>query len=164
MQAMLGNDQGDTLSLQIRDNVHEDSSALVIQVGRRLVKQQQVGPPGNRRRERHPLLLTARQLGEILLKQIRHTGESCSMLDARDRFVGSDAEIIGSECDLVEHRVHEELAARILHHYAEARSATTSTPIPHVASAYLYATGKDSGKERAGQPVNHTQNGGFAAA
>ena len=83
-------------------------------------------------------LLAARQLGQLLAQKPFHAARLGGGMHAAHGFGGVHPQVLGRKRDLVTHRPHEELAARVLHHHAEALGALPRCEPAHVGAAHLH--------------------------
>lgn len=161
---MLGYHHRGAAALELGQDAHERLGALRVQVGRGFVQHEHGRTARDGGGEGHPLLLAARQLGQLLAQKPFHAARLGGGMHAAHGFGGVHPQVLGRKRDLVTHRPHEELAARVLHHHAEALGALPRCEPAHVGAAHLHDARQIAGKERARQPVHQAQHGGLAVA
>ena len=164
VQAMLRHHHGGSARFQARQNLHERGGALRVQVAGGLVQHEHRRLARDGGSQRHALLLAARQRGQPLSHKPLHAADLGGGAHAARDLGGIHAQVLGRERDLVAHRSHEELAARILHHHAEPLGALPRGEPAHVRAAHLHDAREVAGEERARKAVDHAQHGGLPLA
>src|SRR4051794_9790455 len=120
---------------------------LRIDTARRLVEHEQLRVGDQHRGERQPLALARREVVGMTLNLVAEA-------DLRDRL--SCTRLVGSERDLVEHTLRDEMASRVL---AEIRRPC----VPHLAGRRLEQAGRDLRKRRLACAVRTDQGDDLAA-
>ena len=164
VQPVLRDDDRRPFVLQSSQDPDKRLRARGVEVRRRLVEDEDLRTACDGGGERHPLLLPARQLGELLAQKPLYAAELCGLTDPRDRGLRVGAQVLEREGDLVGDGPHEELAPRVLHHHAHPFGPLPGRQVVGVRPAdedCAFAFAREEGSR---QPVDKPQDGRLAVA
>ena len=98
------------------DGIPNLGHALRVEVGRRLIEQEQPGPHGEHTRQGEALLLAAREVRGGAVERHRKTDLIETVAHALPDLVAGDTEVLAAEGDVVAHPGEDDLGVRILQH------------------------------------------------
>ena len=158
-----GDDDGHAeLAVDAEELVQEILLGHGVELGGRLVEQQEAGEQGERACHGDLLLFAARQVGGAAARERRQAEELRDLGDAQAHLAPVAAQVLEAKGELVADGVADDLGAGVLRDVADARGGLLLTPIGEVAPkdgacACQRADGGELGFEQA-------QQGGLAGA
>ena len=108
---LLGEDDG---ALRLLDRGEECLGTVCVELGRRLVEQQELRSQRERRREADALQLSARELDRAPAREVRRADLTERDRDLRPDLLGRDGHVLETERDLVVDARHHDLVLRVL--------------------------------------------------
>ena len=141
--------------LQIADFLAQPHPHFGVQSRQRLIQQEQAWRGGQCARQRHPLLLTARQLGRVLVAMADQSHQLHQITNAGIDASGNRALVLHAERDVLRAGHVREQSVRLEH---DAKVAARGRQLADVAPVLHDLTGR---LQR--QPGYTAQQGGFAA-
>ena len=158
---MLGEDDRRAEAL---DRVEEERGRVGVELGRRLVEQQQLRLERQRRGEADALQLAARELDRLPAPEVQRVDGLERALDARPDLGGRSAEVLEPERDLVRDDRHHDLVLRILEDRRDRPGELGRAGRPRVEAGDDDPAGEAAAVEVRHEPGQRPQQGRLAGA